>query len=548
MDLRNARFLLNSVAPSATVLVAGLLVLGGCAVGTAEGTAPVAHEVRVNGLPTHTVVLDSEDPAELALTASQTFFEASPVAVLADAADGSARATAAAASVALAAPALLSGGGISGRGLADELQRLGTETLVVVGDGAEAAASEVAADAGVTVVVFEGESLDAVEPATGVTEAGGPASGDADPAAAPLPDPAQLDDGDLADLRAELPDRGEPELLTEVLALVDPQPGQEAAIGTVTAAGAVPFRVAGGDPGASAEAVDMLADAKALGVVAVGAGFGSAEDFAWRVAAAETGEMLPTGSQRLFPARYVATRYTVPLTSGGAAAESLDETIVLAGENEAPFTSPDQATPVVGAIELAAAVRSTSAGADGDYVTEQPAAALQPAIDAARAAGRLVLLDVAPGNRPLVEEVKELEPLLAQPGVGVALHPEQRRAGSGARTAGVVDASEVQAVLDYLSRVVAENALPQSMLVVYQSTASSVVNREGLTSTAQVATVFLAARGTDGLATTPGTWSDVTTGLPAGVRLGWAAPSSLPDDAASLLPAEPAVPDLVAVP
>lgn len=548
MDLRNARFLLKSVAPSATVLVAGLLVLGGCAVGTAEGTAPVAHEVRVNGLPTHTVVLDSEDPAELALTASQTFFEASPVAVLADAADGSARATAAAASVALAAPALLSGGGISGRGLADELRRLGTETLVVVGDGAEAAASEVAADAHVTVVVFEGESLDAVaEPATGGTEAGGPASGDADPAAAPLPDPAQLDDGDLADLRAKLPDRGEPELLTEVLALVDPQPGQEAAIGTVTAAGAVPFRVAGGDPGASAEAVDMLADAKALGVVAVGAGFGSAEDFAWRVAAAETGEMLPTGSQRLFPARYVATRYTVPLTGGGAP-ENLDEAIALAGENAAPFTSPDQATPVVGAIELAAAVRSTSAGADGDYVTEQPAAALQPAIDAARAAGRLVLLDVAPGNRPLVEEVRELEPLLAQPGVGVALHPEQRRAGGGARSAGVVDVSEVQAVLDYLSRVVAENALPQSMLVVYQSTASSVVNREGLTSTAQVATVFLAARGADGLATTPGIWSDVTTGLPAGVRLGWAAPSSLPDDAASLLPAEPAVPDLVAVP
>ncbi|MCF4119930.1 hypothetical protein L1785_02960 [Antribacter sp. KLBMP9083] len=549
MDLRNARFLLKSVALSATVLVAGLLVLGGCAVGTAEGTAPVAQEVRVNDLPTHTVVLDSEDPAELALTASQMFFEASRVAVLADAADGSARATAAAVSVAIAAPALLSGGGISGRGLAGELRRLGTETLVVVGDGAEAAANEVAGNAGATVVVFEGESLEAVaEAATGVTEAGGPASGNADPAAAPLPDPAQLDAGDLADLRAQLPDRGEPELLTEVLALVDPQPGQEAAIGTVTAAGAVPFRVAGGDPGASAEAVDMLADAKALGVVAVGAGFGSAEDFGWRVAAAETGHMLPTGSQRLFPARYVATPYTVPLRGDGAAAESPDETVALAGENAAPFTSPDPAAPVVAAIELAAAVRSPSAGADGDYVTEQPAAALQPAIDAARAAGRLVLLDVAPGNRPLVEEVKELETLLAQPGVGVVLHPEQRRAGNGARSAGVVDVSEVQAVVDYLSGVVAENALPQSMLVVYQSTASSVVNRAGLTSTAQVATVFLAARGTAGLATTPATWSDVTTGLPDGVRLGWAAPSSLPDDAVSLLPAEPAAPDLVAVP
>lgn len=540
MEHRNARFLARSMAPSASLLVTASLVLGGCAVGTAEGSGPEAG-VRVMELPQHTAVLASDDPAELALTASQTFFRSAPVVVLADAGDDVARGTAAATAIELAAPALLSGGGISGGGLAEELRRLGATSVVAVGEGAAAVAAQVADDAGAEVVTFEARSLDAVAAAA----AGASPSDTPTPTPAPLPDPDQLDPADLEDLRAQLPPQDEPQLLSEALALVDPAPGQEAAIGTVAAAGAVPFLVPGGDPGASAEAVDMLAESKALSVVGIGASFGPPEEFAWQVAAAETGERFASGTQRLFPARYVATAYTVPLDDGEPA-EDPAEIVAEAGENAVAFAAPDAAGPPVGgAIALTAGTRASSAGSDGDHVTEVPHEALQPVIDAARAAGQYVLLEVVPGNRPLVEEVKELEPLLAQPGVGLALHPEQRVAGNGARRAGQVDVAEVQAVVDFLSEVVTEAGVPQSMVVVHQTTASSVLNRGRLTQTPQVAAVVLADAVVNGAATGPITWSDVTKNLPTGARLGWSAPAALPRDAVGLLPAEPAVPDVV---
>ncbi|WP_125778424.1 hypothetical protein [Antribacter gilvus] len=543
------------------MIAIAVLALGGCSVGAAENvpTGP-AEKVRVRGLPSHTVVLGSTDPAELALTAGQTFFEAAPVAVVSDAADPSATATAAALAVALSVPAFLEGGGISDDGIAEELRRLGAEVVVAVGEAGVATgdARDIAEAAGARVVPFETGSLDAMAAAAALggapvpdpAAAPDPAADPADPAApVPLPDPSQLDTDDLSDLRAKLPDLGVADLLAEVMVLVDPRAGQEAAIGTVMAAGAVPFTVPGSDPGASKDAVRMLADAKALGVVGLGASFGSAEEFAWRVAAAESGVTLPTGSQHLFPARYVSTPYTVPLTSAGAPAEAPEDIVAEAVENAAAFVVPGSTTAadgvlVVPVVEVLAAARSSSAGSDGDYVVEQPAVALQPVIDAARAAGQLVLLDVAPGNVPLAEQVRELEPLLAQPGVGVSLHPEFRVAGSGATRAGRVDVAELQEVVDYLAGVVTNAELPQTLLVVHQSEASSVTGRATLALRPQVATVFAAAASGTGRPTARGVWTDVTTELPAGARTGWSAPSALPDDASTIFPTP--IPDLVA--
>ena len=79
-------------------------------------------------------MLDSTDPAELALTSSQAFFTSAPVVVLAVADDEAARATAGAAAVELAAPVLLVGGAISDGGLRTELARLGTVAVVEVGE------------------------------------------------------------------------------------------------------------------------------------------------------------------------------------------------------------------------------------------------------------------------------------------------------------------------------------------------------------------------------------------------------------------------------
>ncbi|MCZ2264876.1 hypothetical protein [Isoptericola sp. QY 916] len=105
MPLRNVRFVLP-------VFLTGALALTGCAASSpSESASPStgAPAVAVRDLSTHTVLLDAADPAELALTTSQTVFARSEVVVLADADDAGAREALAATAEAVHAPALLAG-------------------------------------------------------------------------------------------------------------------------------------------------------------------------------------------------------------------------------------------------------------------------------------------------------------------------------------------------------------------------------------------------------------------------------------------------------
>lgn len=542
--IRNARFVPRHRSASAATLlvtlpVASALVLAGCTVPTAEGTdGSTGENFQVREPSGPALVLDSTDPAELALTASQAFFHASPVAVLAPADDADDRATAAAAGAAVAAPVLLTDGGVSDANIVAELERLGVETVVAVGD--EEAAAEVGPATGeADVVRFDPDALSAAAEAA----AGGRADDadekdekDADEKGAddtiPLPTADRLDEVDVDKLRAQLPEPQDPELLQEILVAVDPRPGHEAAIGTALAAGAVPVEVPGGELATSPRTVETLRALKPLGVVGIGSGFGTADDLGWQVEVAMSGQTLPGGVLRLFPGRYVSTTYVTPTSSWDRAAHA-----AVAVDEAAAAAAAFEATPVVTVV---ASVRSGSAGEDGDFVAEQPLENVTAAVDAIRGAGQLALLDVAPGNQPLAAQLDDLEPLLTRPGVGLSVHPEFRLAGEGAE-AGSVPVAELQEVVDRLARLATEHGLPQVMLEVHQSTAASVVDRARLDVPPQVAVVFTAAGPAEGQATAAGVWADVAGDLPAHTYPGWSAPSHLPADATPLLPAEPPV-------
>lgn len=529
MAIRNARFVPHHRPVSAAALLAATaLVIAGCTVPTAEGVDGRTREnfqVREPSGPA--LVLDSTDPAELALTASQSFFHAAPVAVLASAAEADARSTAAATGAAVAAPVLLTDGGVSDANIVEELERLGAGTVVVIGDDrAVTATGEAVGDA--DVVRFDPGALSAAAEAAAARGRGGPDREKHD-AEVELPTADRLDEADVDGLRAEIPDVAEPHLLQEVLVVVDPELGQEAAIGTALAAGAVPVTVPGGDLAGHAETVETLRTLRPLGVVGIGA-FGSADHLGWQVATAMSGATLPGGSLRLFPGRYVSTPYTVPagVTDPAADTSRVVEAAAVNGELLG-------GTPVV---SVTASVRSTAAGEDGDHVDEQPLELITPAVGAIRDAGQLVLLDIAPGDQPLSAQLHDLEPLLTQPGVGVSVHPEFRMAGNGAE-AGSVPVAELQAVVDRLAEIVTGQDLPQIMVEVHQSTAASVLDREELRVPPQVAVVFTAAGPREGLATADGVWADVAADPPAGAFLGWSAPSRLPADLMSIMPADP---------
>lgn len=530
--IRNARFVPHHRPASAAVLLAATaLVLAGCTVPTAEGVdGRTGENFQVREPSAPTLVLDSSDPAELALTASQAFFHASPVAVLAPADDADARSTAAATGAAVTAPVLLTDGGVSDANVVAELDRLGAGTVVVIGD--EEALEEVgAATGGADVVSFDPGALSAAaEAAASAGRGSDGADKKPDAAKVQMPTADRLDQTDLDGLRAEIPDVADPELLQEILVAVDPQLGHEAAIGTALAAGAVPVEVPGGDIATSPETVDTIRTLKPLGVVGIGSGFGTADDLGWQVTVATSGRTLPNGALRLFPGRYVSTSYAVPAGVADPATDAVRAVDAAALNGDTLDGAP--------LVTVTTSVRSSVAGDDGDYVDEQPLELITPAVDAIREAGQLVLLDIAPGNQPLAAQLDELEPLLTKPGVGLSVHPEFRVAGNGAE-AGVVPVAELQAVVDRLATTATEQGLPQVMLEVHQSTAASVVDRADLRIPPQVAVVFTAAAPGAGQATADGVWADVSGDIPAHTFLGWSAPSEVPADPTSIMPTEP---------
>ncbi|MDO8144004.1 hypothetical protein [Isoptericola sp. 178] len=527
MPARNARFVLSTLT---VVLLAGAC---GDEVSPQPSDGPAVQTVVRE--PASTVLLDSPDPAELALTASQQIFERSPVAVVAgsgaDLPDGAVRALHAAAAESLGAPALLVGGAVSDRGVSDELDRLGARVAVVVRPGAdpgeadsaspEPLAAEAARAAGVEVVTLETPALL-------------PGS---DPGVEPLSEDEEQElrdrvDAALADGRPS-PASSPAARLTEVLALTDPRPGQEAAIATLRAAGAVDHEVPGGDIAGAPEVIEHVDSVQALAVVGVGPTFGSAEEFAWRVAAAERGELLPTGTQQLLPARYVSVeggRRDDPAAVVDAAAAAADTYAGLEGG------------PVVPTVVVQASAAAGHEGEDGDWVAEEPPAELEPLVDAARDAGQFVLLDVGAGMSTLREEVEPLEDLLARPGVGVMLHPEDRRS-DGEQPPGQVSAAEVEDVVRYIEGVITNHGLPPTMVVLHQTRPESVVDRDQLGRTAagtEAVELVVAADRTGGLTTTEWVWGRVTDGLPDGVHAGWAGPEPEYYRSVELVPTDPA--------
>ena len=551
VPLRNVRFVLP-------VVLTGALALTGCASSPPGETASPstgAPAVAVRDLSTHTVLLDAADPAELALTTSQTVFARSEVVVLADADDVAAREALAATAVAVHAPALLADG--AGPGVAEELERLGARAAVVVtgdaraeddadGSGASpsadgdaepepgTAARQVADAAGVQAITV---SPDVVGGEDGAGEGAGPALEDDD-----LEDlgdrlDSLLGGGQGASPSASGGTEGAPRLLREVLALVDPQEGQEAAIASLRAAGAVTTEVPGGDLG-SPRVVETVDQAQALTVVGVGRSFGDAGTFAWRVAAAERAALLPTGSQHLLPARYVAVRASVWDDPAAAVARAQAAAAAYAPSDDAEGAGDDGADdPVVPTLVLPVSATASGPGEDGDWVTQEDMDALRPLVDAARDAGVYVLLDVGAGPAPVVEQVRAAEALLRTPGVGVALHPEARVGDGVATTSHQMTARELDEVTTYLADVVSREGLPPALLVVHQTRPGSVPDRARLRSVPQVETLVLADL-TGGATTGEWVWNQVSADLPDGVHLGWSGPAA--GAAGSVVPTDPA--------
>lgn len=487
---RGPRSARRRAAAGAAALVA---VLAACTGGSTRPPTPTptptaeAVTARV-ALPEAPATVVPDGPAgATALAVSRALFAEAPVAVVAADATPGAVGPAATAGVALGAPVLVAGAD----GLADEIERLGSTDVVVVGDvtglprdvrthGVDPADPAALGDLGVPLgperEVAEGDVAAAVaglgRPGTALLsgEAPGPgptasAAPSGSPAAAPATPAA---DDVLASLRLELPgatasstaaaaprpsatprpaDPGPvrlgadgpvvaPPTAPERAALLvdlaaDADGRTAAALATARAAGVPVVDVPGGDPRATSASVRALTGV--VHVVALGAAFGAADRLGARVAAASTGVELPGGGQLVFPPgepgkRYVAL-YGTPGTPalGVLGEQDVPATIARAQQTAAQYDPLTEDT-VVPTLEIIATIASAGPEADGSYSRPRSIEDLRPLVEAAQDAGQAVVIDLQPGRTDFVTQAQQFADLLAYPHVGLALDPEWRLA------------------------------------------------------------------------------------------------------------------------
>ena len=362
-------------------------------------------------------------------------------------------------------------------GLADELERLGTASAVVLGDPGPAQDLDLEVVTAATTADVDRELEDLLAGSTPAAPGDGLVVLTRDPAA-------------------------------DVLALA-------------TAGGAEVVAVPSGDPRVDPAVVEQL---RALGdrpTVVLGPGW---PDPAYTVEVARSGDELPGGGHTIFPSRHVVALYGSPdLPALGVLGEQDPAAAVARTQQVVDQYAPISDRPVVGAFEIIATIADAEIGADGDYSREVPVETLRPWVDAAGEAGMFVILDLQPGRTDFLTQAKRYTDLLLEPHVGLALDPEWRLTPDQVhlRQIGSVTGAEADAVAAWLAELTREHDLPQKMFVLHQFAASMITNRELVRTDRPELQVVVHVDGQGTPGGKVGTWNLLRQGADPGLSWGW---------------------------
>jgi hypothetical protein len=229
---------------------------------------------------------------------------------------------------------------------------------------------------------------------------------------------------------------------------------------------------------------------------------------------------LPGGGTQVFPGHRLVGFSGGP---GSAALGPLTGDLAAAAARLRDQSVPYGADrPVLPVFELIATVAHPFPGPDGTFSAPAEDAVVQQYLDAARAAGAVLLLGIQPGTGDFLPAVQRYERWLTEPDVGVALDPEW--AVDPGETPGDVFGSTTGAELDgvaaYLDGLVTAGRLPQKVMVYHQLHTDIVRDEQLLTERPGVALV----KSVDGIgaaADKVGTFQRVIAALPPFVHVGF---------------------------
>ena len=137
----------------------------------------------------------------------------------------------------------------------------------------------------------------------------------------------------------------------------------------------------------------------------------------------------------------------------------------------------------IGVLHLITAVAQPHPMRDGSYLLRLGPESIGEYVEAARAHGVLLILDVQVGMAEPLAEAQRLEPFLREPFVHLALDPEfatQRYRRAPGSVIGTLDVTEIRPVQAYLARIAVDHNLPPKILVLHQFTPKMLVDLDAL--------------------------------------------------------------------
>lgn len=168
--------------------------------------------------------------------------------------------------------------------------------------------------------------------------------------------------------------------------------------------------------------------------------------------------------------------------TGGAVARARE----LAAQFDAPRPgAPEHSIPryAMPALHLIVDVAQPAPQRDGSYLLRMSTEGVRAHVEAARAAGILLFLDLQVGWTDPLAGVERLEEFLREPFVHLALDAEfatQRYHRPPGSVIGTLDVTQVRPVQAYLDRLAREAALPPKILVLHQFLPKMLVDMEHL--------------------------------------------------------------------
>lgn len=197
------------------------------------------------------------------------------------------------------------------------------------------------------------------------------------------------------------------------------------------------------------------------------------------------------GTRQWFPASRLVAFYGTPGTAslGVLGATGPEQAASRLEKVASAYRTPGRT--VVPTFELIATVADRTPGPDGSYSHAISTARVWRYLDVAREHHMAMIIDVQPGRNQFLPQVEHWAALLSQPDVGLALDSEWRMHGDQVpgRVIGHTDATEINAVTDWLSQLVRRDHLPQKIVLLHQFKASMIIDPQAIVAHPELALV-----------------------------------------------------------